>query len=80
MIKRICLQGSGFEEWVYLDKEDMRLGLCDLHEPDWTGTEIDSNGKELRTRDILYFNHLKKYANMGNWGYQELTSKEEEIA
>ena len=52
MIKRICLQGSGFEEWVYLDKEEMRLGLCDLHEPDWTGTEIDSNGKEVE-KDIF---------------------------
>jgi hypothetical protein len=78
MIKRICLQGSGFNEWVYLDKEDMRLGLCDLHEPDWTGTEIDSNGKEVE-KDIftLTFEEICEY---GDWGYQELTSKEEENA
>ena len=78
MIKGICLQGSGFTEHVYLDKEEMRFDLCDFHEPDWTGTEIDSNGKEVE-KDIFTLT-FEEICDYGDWGYQELTSKEEEVA
>jgi len=61
MIKRICLQESGFTERVYVDKEEMRLDLCSFHEPDWT--EVD---KDIFT---LTFQEICKH---GDWSYEKL--------
>ena len=73
-IKRIDLQGAGSTEWVYADKEEMRLNLCLFHEPDWTGTEINSNGKEV-DKDIftLSFEEICEY---GGWSYEEVKESE----
>lgn len=60
MIKRICLQESGFAERVYVDKEEMRLDLCSFHEFDWTGTE-----------DIFTLT-FQEICDYGDWGYEEV--------
>ena len=70
MIKRICLQESGFTERVYVDKEEMRLDLCSFHEPDWTGTEINSNGTEV-DKDIFTLT-FQEICEHGDWSYEKL--------
>lgn len=72
-IKRIDLQESGFTEWVYADKEEMRIDLCLLHEPDWKGTEINSNGKEVN-KDIFTLS-FEEICEHGDWGYEEIKEK-----
>ena len=75
-IKRIDLQGTGFTEWVYADKEEMRFNLCSLHEADWTGTEINSNGKEV---DIDIFTlSFEEICEYGDWGYEEVSEESED--